>query len=202
MIDELLLLSGNDIPFPEARLTIHQPRLKEIAYITEPRFWFGCELLKFDKSIFKSYWYIFSFINSSIVLFPIIILPLLLTSNNVLFCFLIFTAWLLISTLNTELDIAILLVPNVIFELVFFNSTFSLIFSFSWLLILALIFPSWKSIKVASFILSLSSYLKGIAPTLVLVENNLSSIAWWFWIFQKKILSFTYGLRYFVIAIK
>ena len=50
MIDELLLLSGNDIPFPEARLTIHQPRLKEIAYITEPRFWFGCELLKFDKN--------------------------------------------------------------------------------------------------------------------------------------------------------
>ena len=49
MIDELLLLSGNDIPFPEARLTIHQPRLKEIAYITEQRFWPGCELLKFDK---------------------------------------------------------------------------------------------------------------------------------------------------------
>lgn len=51
MIDELLLLSGNDIPFPEARLTIHQPRLKEIAYITEQRFWPGCELLKFDKEL-------------------------------------------------------------------------------------------------------------------------------------------------------
>lgn len=49
MMDELLLLSGNDIPFPEARLTIHQPRLKEIAYITEQRFWPGCELLKFNK---------------------------------------------------------------------------------------------------------------------------------------------------------
>ena len=49
MIDELLLLSGNDLPFPEARLTIHQPRLKEIAYITEQCFWQGCELLKFDK---------------------------------------------------------------------------------------------------------------------------------------------------------
>ena len=48
-MDELLLLSGNDIPFPEARLTIHQPRLKEIAYITEQRFWPGCELLKFNK---------------------------------------------------------------------------------------------------------------------------------------------------------
>ena len=51
MIDELLLLSGNDLPFPEARLTIHQPRLKEIAYITEHCFWQGCELLKFNKEI-------------------------------------------------------------------------------------------------------------------------------------------------------
>lgn len=50
-MDELLLLSGNDIPFPEARLIIHQPRLKEIAYITEQRFWPGCELLKFNKEI-------------------------------------------------------------------------------------------------------------------------------------------------------
>ena len=49
MIDELLLLSGNDIPFAKARLTIHQPRLKQIAYITEPRFWAGCELLNFNK---------------------------------------------------------------------------------------------------------------------------------------------------------
>lgn len=51
MIDELMLLSGNDLPFPQAQLTIHQPRLKEIAYITEQRFWSGCELLKFDKEI-------------------------------------------------------------------------------------------------------------------------------------------------------
>ena len=50
MMDELLLLSGNDIPFLEAGLTIHQPRLKEIAYITESRFWPACELLKFDKA--------------------------------------------------------------------------------------------------------------------------------------------------------
>ena len=49
MIDELLLLSGNDIPFPKARLTIHQPTLKEIAYITEQRFWAGCELIRFNK---------------------------------------------------------------------------------------------------------------------------------------------------------
>ena len=50
-MDELLLLSGNDIPFPAAKLIIHQPRLKEIAFITEDRFWRGCELLKFDKNI-------------------------------------------------------------------------------------------------------------------------------------------------------
>ena len=49
MIDELLLLSGNDIPFVEARLIIHQPRLRQIAYITEPHFWSGCELLNFNK---------------------------------------------------------------------------------------------------------------------------------------------------------
>lgn len=51
MIDELMLLSGNDLPFPQAQLTIHQPHIKEIAYITEQRFWSGCELLKFDKEI-------------------------------------------------------------------------------------------------------------------------------------------------------
>ena len=51
MIDELLLLSGNDLPFPQARLTIHQPQLKEIAFITEERFWLGCEILKFNKEI-------------------------------------------------------------------------------------------------------------------------------------------------------
>ena len=33
MKNELLLLAGSDIPFPEARITIHQPTLKEIGYI-------------------------------------------------------------------------------------------------------------------------------------------------------------------------
>ena len=33
MLDELLLLSGNDIPFYKANISIHQPRLKEIGYI-------------------------------------------------------------------------------------------------------------------------------------------------------------------------
>lgn len=48
-IDELKLLSGNDIPFPEGRITIHQPTLKEIGLIDETVFWTACELLKFDK---------------------------------------------------------------------------------------------------------------------------------------------------------
>lgn len=51
MISELLLLSGNDIPFKEARLNIHQPTIKEIAYIGEENFFTGCELLNFSKDI-------------------------------------------------------------------------------------------------------------------------------------------------------
>lgn len=49
MLNPLLLLSGNDIPFPEARLVIHQPTVKEIAYIGEENFYTGCEFLKFSK---------------------------------------------------------------------------------------------------------------------------------------------------------
>ena len=49
MIDELSLELGIDIPFLEAGVTIHQPRLKEIAYITEHKFWLGCQFLKFNK---------------------------------------------------------------------------------------------------------------------------------------------------------
>ena len=48
-MDELLLLSGNDIPFIAGQTSIHQPRLKEIAFITEERFWPACEILKFNK---------------------------------------------------------------------------------------------------------------------------------------------------------
>ena len=45
----LQLLSGIDIPFPEAQLVVHQPTLKEIAYIGEKSFFSGCELLNFSK---------------------------------------------------------------------------------------------------------------------------------------------------------
>ena len=33
MKNELLYISGNDIPFEEARLILHQPIIKEIAFI-------------------------------------------------------------------------------------------------------------------------------------------------------------------------
>ena len=51
MISDLLLLSGNDIPFPEARVNIHQPTLKEIAYIGEEAFFIGCGFLDFSKDL-------------------------------------------------------------------------------------------------------------------------------------------------------
>lgn len=51
MKNELLLLAGSDIPFPEARLTIHQPTLKEIGYIGEKTFFMGCGFLDFSKNL-------------------------------------------------------------------------------------------------------------------------------------------------------
>lgn len=51
MENELLFLSGNDIPFIEAQITIHQPTIKEIAYIGEEAFFTGCELINFSKNI-------------------------------------------------------------------------------------------------------------------------------------------------------
>ena len=51
MLGKLLLLSGNDIPFPEAQVTLHQPTLKEIAYIGEEAFFVGCGFLNFSKNL-------------------------------------------------------------------------------------------------------------------------------------------------------
>lgn len=48
-LDELLLLSGNDIPFRMGRCAIHQPRLNEIAYIGEEAFHIGSRFLLFNK---------------------------------------------------------------------------------------------------------------------------------------------------------
>jgi hypothetical protein len=49
MINDLLLLSGNDIPFPEAQLVIHNPSIKEIGLIGEEAFFNGCAVLNFSK---------------------------------------------------------------------------------------------------------------------------------------------------------
>ena len=53
MINDLILLSGNDIPFELARTVIHQPTIKEIAFIGEDAFFAGCDFLKFSKDKLK-----------------------------------------------------------------------------------------------------------------------------------------------------
>lgn len=53
MLNEILLLSKNDIPFLEAQVIIHPPMLKEIAFIGEENFYLGCELLNFSKDNLK-----------------------------------------------------------------------------------------------------------------------------------------------------
>lgn len=49
-LDKLILQTGVDIPFPQARLTIHQPKIKEISYIGEVNFHIGSQFLLFDKN--------------------------------------------------------------------------------------------------------------------------------------------------------
>lgn len=49
MLNDLLLLSGVDIPFPIAQLNIHQPKIREIGYIGEENFYSGCGVLNFSK---------------------------------------------------------------------------------------------------------------------------------------------------------
>ena len=49
MLNQLLLMSGNDIPFTEASLTIHTPTVKQIGYIGEDTFFIGCQWLTFSK---------------------------------------------------------------------------------------------------------------------------------------------------------
>lgn len=51
MLNDLLLLSKNDIPFIGAQINIHQPTIKEIALIGEDNFFSGCEMLNFSKEI-------------------------------------------------------------------------------------------------------------------------------------------------------
>jgi hypothetical protein len=51
MIDELLLLSGTDVPFADAHINIRQPLIREIAFIGEENFFMGCQLLNFSKDL-------------------------------------------------------------------------------------------------------------------------------------------------------
>lgn len=51
MIDELLLLSGKDIPFTEAGLTIHVPKINEIGMVNEEKFLVGITFLNFSKNM-------------------------------------------------------------------------------------------------------------------------------------------------------
>lgn len=52
--NELILLSGADIPFIEGTCTIHQPTIFEISLIGEEDFFTGCELLRFSKEVLNS----------------------------------------------------------------------------------------------------------------------------------------------------
>lgn len=54
MVNEALLISGADVPFIEAGLTIHQPTLEEIGLIGgETEFRWACEVLNISKESLK-----------------------------------------------------------------------------------------------------------------------------------------------------
>lgn len=52
-MNELIYLSGAEIPFPQASIIIHQPTIKEISMIGEDRFFMGLEILNLSKDIFE-----------------------------------------------------------------------------------------------------------------------------------------------------
>ena len=52
MDTRLTLMCGIDYPVPECQLVIHQPRIKEIAYIGEADFFSGIQCLCLNKSMF------------------------------------------------------------------------------------------------------------------------------------------------------
>ena len=54
MVNDLMLLSGIDIPFPQAQIAIHQPTIKEIGLIGEESFYSGCGALNFSKNSLSS----------------------------------------------------------------------------------------------------------------------------------------------------
>lgn len=50
LLNKLALLAGTDIPVPSLGLTLHQPRIKEIAFVGELEYFMSLQLLCFDKS--------------------------------------------------------------------------------------------------------------------------------------------------------
>ena len=52
MDTRLALMCGSDFPVPECQLTIHQPRIKEIALIGETDFFSGIQCLCLNKTMF------------------------------------------------------------------------------------------------------------------------------------------------------
>ena len=53
-LDELLLLSGQDIPFISAQCQIRQPRIKDIGIVGEKQFYAGVSLINFDKDVLEN----------------------------------------------------------------------------------------------------------------------------------------------------
>ncbi len=51
-IDKLTLISGIDIPIPELKVNIHQPTIREIAYIGEKSFYQAAQTIAIQKSDF------------------------------------------------------------------------------------------------------------------------------------------------------
>lgn len=51
MISSLVLMTGADIPIPECQLVIHQPTIKEIAFIGENEFFVGVQCLTVSKNL-------------------------------------------------------------------------------------------------------------------------------------------------------
>lgn len=48
----LAMMCGTDIPVPECQLTVHQPKIKEIALIGEQDFFVGAQTLTLNKTMF------------------------------------------------------------------------------------------------------------------------------------------------------
>lgn len=52
MDTRLALMCGVEYPIPELQIAVHQPRVKEIAYIGESDFFSGIQCLCLNKSMF------------------------------------------------------------------------------------------------------------------------------------------------------